>query len=44
MKAYMIERSDRCCGEVDTWIVNDLYFSTVEKAWEWIKENPISYT
>lgn len=44
MKVYMIERSDRCCGEIESWIVDNLYFSTKDKAYEWIKNNPVSYT
>jgi len=44
MKVYMIERSDRCMGENESWIVGGLYFSTPEKAWEWIRKNPCSYT
>lgn len=42
MKVYRVERSDRCCGEWESWLV-DTIFSTPEKAHQWITDNPMSF-
>lgn len=42
MKVYRVERSNIFCGEWESWLIDNV-FSTPEKAYQWISENPMPF-